>query len=104
MITSSQAECNVEKDIVIRSARPAEMPAVAAAYEWLFVPPGQRPSQWDEADAVRVRHEVSDVDEPADRGEDAEGDGEELLHRTSPSLSPQRSSFLPSHGVISSCC
>jgi predicted N-acetyltransferase YhbS len=38
------------------------MPAVAAAYEWLFVPPGQRPSQWDEANAVRALHEVSSSD------------------------------------------
>jgi hypothetical protein len=42
----------MEQDIVIRSAHPAEMPAVAAAYQWLFVPPGQRPPQLDEAKPV----------------------------------------------------
>jgi len=49
----------MEQHVVIRSAQPADLPAVAAAYEWLFVPPGQRPPQWDEADAVRELHEVS---------------------------------------------
>ena len=29
---------------------------MAAAYEWLFVPPGQRPPHWDEANAVRADH------------------------------------------------
>ena len=36
----------MEQDVVIRSAQPADMPAVSAAYEWLFVPPDQRPPQW----------------------------------------------------------
>jgi hypothetical protein len=31
----------------------------------------------------RVGDQVADVDEAADRGEDPEGDGEELLHRAS---------------------
>ena len=52
----------MEQDIGIRSARPADMPAVAAAYEWLFVPPGQRPPAWDEANAIRALHEVSSSD------------------------------------------
>jgi GNAT superfamily N-acetyltransferase len=52
----------MEHDVVIRSARPADMPAVAAAYEWLFVPPGQRPPHWDEANAVRALHQVSSSD------------------------------------------
>ena len=52
----------MDHDVVIRSARPADMPAVAAAYEWLFVPPGQRPPHWDEANAVRALHEVSSSD------------------------------------------
>ena len=52
----------MEQDVVIRSARPADMPAVAAAYEWLFVPPGQRPPHWDKANAVRALHQVSSSD------------------------------------------
>jgi predicted N-acetyltransferase YhbS len=52
----------MEQEVVIRSARPADMPAVAAAYEWLFVPPGQRPPHWDEANAVRALHQVSSSD------------------------------------------
>src|SRR5919106_1374286 len=52
----------MEQHLVIRSARPADMPAVAAAYEWLFVPPGRRPPQWDEANTVRALREVSSSD------------------------------------------
>ena len=52
----------MEQDALIRSPRPADMPAVAAAYEWLFVPPGRRPPHWDEANAVRALHEVPSSD------------------------------------------
>ena len=52
----------MEQEAVIRTARPADMPAVAAAYEWLFVPPGRRPSDWDEAKAVHTLHAVSSSD------------------------------------------
>ena len=48
----------MEQDVVIRSAQPVDMPAVAAAYEWLFVPPGRRPPRWDETNAVRALREV----------------------------------------------
>jgi GNAT superfamily N-acetyltransferase len=36
---------------VIREARPGETAALAAAYEWLFAPPGIRPQGWDAARA-----------------------------------------------------
>jgi GNAT superfamily N-acetyltransferase len=32
---------------VIRSATHDEVPALVAAYEWLFAPPGSRPAMWD---------------------------------------------------------
>jgi len=32
---------------VIREARPGEAAALAAAYEWLFAPPGHRPPRWE---------------------------------------------------------
>jgi GNAT superfamily N-acetyltransferase len=32
---------------VIREARADEAAALAAGYEWLFAPPGDRPPQWD---------------------------------------------------------
>jgi GNAT superfamily N-acetyltransferase len=41
---------------VIREAAPGEEPALVAAYEWLFAPPGSRPPQWDaESAALRLR-------------------------------------------------
>lgn len=40
-------------EITIRTARDADLPAVVAAYEWLFAPPGSRPASWDEAYAVQ---------------------------------------------------
>jgi GNAT superfamily N-acetyltransferase len=64
----------MDHDVVIRSARPADMPAVAAAYEWLFVPPGQRPPQWDAAKAVRALHEVWSSDRSDVLIADADGD------------------------------
>ena len=64
----------MEQHVVIRSAQPADMPAVAAAYEWLFAPPGQRPPQWDEADAVRALHEVSSSDRSDVLIADVDGD------------------------------
>ena len=64
----------MEQDVVIRSAEPADMPAVAAAYEWLFVPPGQRPPQWDGASAVRALHEVSSSDRSVVLIADVDGD------------------------------
>ena len=58
---------------VIREARAGEARVLAAAYEWLFAPPGIRPPGW-EADRARTRLErligaddatmlVSDVDD-----------------------------------------
>ena len=32
---------------MIRPARPEESPALVAAYDWLFAPPGSRPPAWD---------------------------------------------------------
>jgi GNAT superfamily N-acetyltransferase len=64
----------MDHDVVIRSALPADMPAVAAAYEWLFVPPGQRPPQWDAAEAVRALHEVWSSERSDVLLADADGD------------------------------
>ena len=33
--------------VEIRAAAPGEESAIIALYEWLFAPPGSRPSQWD---------------------------------------------------------
>jgi GNAT superfamily N-acetyltransferase len=53
--------------VIVRSGRAAEAEAVAACFEWLFAPPGIRPSQWDEAvAAARLREAV-------------EGDGSAVL-------------------------
>lgn len=38
--------------MTIRPARPEEAPAVAAAYEWLFAPPGGATPGWDETVAA----------------------------------------------------
>jgi GNAT superfamily N-acetyltransferase len=36
-----------EAHVVIRAARPDEAERIVSAYEWLFAPPGARPSSWD---------------------------------------------------------
>jgi GNAT superfamily N-acetyltransferase len=38
--------------VTIRAARPDEAGWVVPAYEWLFAPPGARPSAWDPAEAA----------------------------------------------------
>ena len=41
---------------MIREARPDEVPALVAAYDWLFAPPGAQPPAWDpERAAERLR-------------------------------------------------
>lgn len=40
-------------EITTRTARDGDLPAIVAAYEWLFAPPGSRPPAWDEAYALR---------------------------------------------------
>jgi GNAT superfamily N-acetyltransferase len=37
---------------MIRTARPADVPALVAAYDWLFAPPGGPPPEWDPAVAA----------------------------------------------------
>jgi GNAT superfamily N-acetyltransferase len=50
---------------VIRPARDDETPALVAAYDWLFAPPGVVPPRWDEALAAeRLRRLIA-----ADDGE-----------------------------------
>jgi GNAT superfamily N-acetyltransferase len=49
---------------MIRHARTGEAPAVAAAYDWLFAPPGVRPADWSLALAIR-RLEAAMVDDRA---------------------------------------
>jgi GNAT superfamily N-acetyltransferase len=36
----------------VRYARPPDAPAIAAAYDWLFAPPGVAPQDWSPATAV----------------------------------------------------
>jgi GNAT superfamily N-acetyltransferase len=49
--------------VTVRPATIDEAPAVVAAFEWLFGPPGVRPDDWDpEVAAVRVR---ATIDGPA---------------------------------------
>lgn len=43
----------VMSEIMIRTAGGDDLPAVVAAYEWLFAPPGTRPPAWDEALALQ---------------------------------------------------
>lgn len=48
-------------EITIRFAEERELPAVIAAYEWLFTPPGSRPPGWDEPSALlRLRQALAD--------------------------------------------
>jgi hypothetical protein len=46
---------------MIRHAHPADVPAIVAAYDWLFAPPGIRPSDWSPAIATdRLRAAIAD--------------------------------------------
>ena len=48
---------------MIREARPGEAATLAAAYEWLFAPPGIRPPGWDAARAcTRLDRLISAAD------------------------------------------
>ncbi|MEV0273654.1 GNAT family N-acetyltransferase [Hamadaea sp. NPDC050747] len=50
-------------DVEIRTAQEDDVPAVVAAYEWLFAPPGSPPPSWDpEVAADRVRHAIASDD------------------------------------------
>ncbi|MCP2324461.1 GNAT superfamily N-acetyltransferase [Hamadaea flava] len=47
-------------DVVIRTAFEDDVPAVVAAYEWLFAPPGSPPPSWDpDIAADRVRQALA---------------------------------------------
>jgi GNAT superfamily N-acetyltransferase len=47
----------------IRAAAPADIPAVIQMYEWLFAPPGAKPSSWDERRAeVALRQAIESRD------------------------------------------
>jgi GNAT superfamily N-acetyltransferase len=48
---------------VIRAAAASETAALVAAYDWLFVPPGSLPPQWDpERAATRLRDAIARED------------------------------------------
>ena len=47
---------------MIRHARRGEAPALAAAYDWLFAPPGMRPAEWS-LDIAISRLEAAMVDD-----------------------------------------
>jgi GNAT superfamily N-acetyltransferase len=44
----------------VRAAEPGEESAVVPLYEWLFAPPGTRPSAWDERRAAVALREAID--------------------------------------------
>jgi len=44
--------------MIIRSAVDADLPAVAAAYAWLFEPPGGMPPTWNESGATAALRDV----------------------------------------------
>jgi len=49
-------------DVEIRSAREVEIPALISAYEWLFAPPGARPSfGWGERRAAVALRQAIDA-------------------------------------------
>ena len=50
---------------MIRASRPDEAPALLAAYEWLFAPPGSRPALWDRARAEATLRELAAADDAA---------------------------------------
>jgi GNAT superfamily N-acetyltransferase len=46
---------------MIRHALPADVPAIVAAYDWLFAPPGVRPPDWSPAMAAdRLKAAMAD--------------------------------------------
>jgi len=51
--------------VTIRFATDTDLPAVAAAYAWLFAPPGSTPPAWDESVAV-ARLDAVAADEDSD--------------------------------------
>jgi GNAT superfamily N-acetyltransferase len=58
----------------VRAAEPGEEEAVLALYEWLFAPPGARPSQWEPKRAkVAMRKAIDSHDSVVLLGDD---DGE----------------------------
>jgi GNAT superfamily N-acetyltransferase len=64
-------------DAVIRAAEPGEEQAILPLYEWLFAPPGSRPSSWEpKRAAVALRQAMESHDSVVLV---AEGDGGELL-------------------------
>jgi GNAT superfamily N-acetyltransferase len=47
----------------VRAARPGEEESIVPLYEWLFMPPGSRPSAWDERRAaVALRNAIESHD------------------------------------------
>jgi GNAT superfamily N-acetyltransferase len=40
--------------VLVRPARPEDVDAVLAGYEWLFAPPGSQPPNWDVEHAARA--------------------------------------------------
>jgi GNAT superfamily N-acetyltransferase len=51
------------RGVEVRAARADEAEAIVALYEWLFAPPGSRPSAWDERRAaVALRQAIDSHD------------------------------------------
>lgn len=64
----------------IRTARYEDLPAVVAAYEWLFAPPGSVPPAWDEAYASqRLSQALADDRSTVIVAVDADGDGGDVV-------------------------
>lgn len=47
----------------VRPATPDDVPALVAAYEWRFAPPGSRAPGWDAGAAATVLRELLEDDE-----------------------------------------
>lgn len=60
--------------VAIREARPSEERAIIGMYEWLFAPPGLRPSRWDPDAALAALNEA--IVSPRSTILVAEADGE----------------------------
>lgn len=56
-------DASSEQPVQVRAAEPGEEAALLSLYEWLFAPPGSRPSQWDDRRAeVAMRAAIESHD------------------------------------------
>jgi GNAT superfamily N-acetyltransferase len=58
----------------VRAAEPGEEQAVLSLYEWLFAPPGSKPSQWDDKRAAVAMRQAIDSHDSAVLLADSDGE------------------------------